>query len=219
MSQVTLLWTARCQPGESTIQNSKFWEEMRALLQANKCMELSSMVNIAMDRNQIAKTKQLLAESVAGEWQNFFWCITSCKKKSLRFPISAPKWYISLCLLLLCFATFSLLFLPRAAPKSFWRMFGASWMENMQVRTSNVEGVMKFQWKLNLKKGHEPPVLMKLFNVQSTCHVQFLCKDGEIHQIAQHWQFSVFAYSVELLASAWLRLSLNLLSTLGHKLR
>ena len=45
---------------------------MRALLQANKCMELSSMVNIAMDRNQIAKTKQLLAESVAGEWQNFF---------------------------------------------------------------------------------------------------------------------------------------------------
>ena len=87
--------------------NPQFKTKMRALLQANKCMELSSMVNIAMDRNQIAKTKQLLAESVAGEWQNFFWCITSCKKKSLRFPISAPKWYISLCLLLLCFATLS----------------------------------------------------------------------------------------------------------------
>ena len=52
--------------------NPQFKTKMRALLQANKCMELSSMVNIAMDRNQIAKPKQLLAESVAGEWQNFF---------------------------------------------------------------------------------------------------------------------------------------------------
>jgi hypothetical protein len=49
------------------------FEKKRGLcFRPTKCMELLSMVDIAMDRKHIAKTEQLLAESVAREWQNFF---------------------------------------------------------------------------------------------------------------------------------------------------
>jgi len=63
-------------------------------------------------------------------------------------------------ILMLQLMTFPPHCLPNAAQKAICWMFGASWMvasgENMQVWTSNTGGVMKFQWKFNIKEGLKP---------------------------------------------------------------
>jgi len=64
------------QPGINQVipqfKTANFEKKRGLCFRPTKCMELLSMVDIAMDRNHIAKTEQLLAESVAREWQNFF---------------------------------------------------------------------------------------------------------------------------------------------------
>ena len=82
-------------------------------------------------------------------------------------------------------------FLPNAVQKAICRMFGTSWMvalgENMQVWTSNTEGVMKISMKVKHQGRSQSPSDLWMVLIQDG--VQFLFKSGKIWQLASYWQF------------------------------